>query len=54
MAQERDINVPSKWAEAAWAEVTANGYFDGTRPGAQITREETAIVLSRLLKKIEA
>lgn len=50
----RDINVPSKWAEAAWAEVTANGYFDGTRPGAQITREETAVVINRLRKNFLA
>lgn len=54
VTQERDINVPSKWAEAAWAEVTANGYFDGTRPGAQITREETAVVINRLRKNILA
>ncbi|QZN77387.1 M15 family metallopeptidase [Paenibacillus sp. DR312] len=52
VTQERDINVPSKWAEAAWAEVTANGYFDGTRPGAMITREESAIVTNRLRKNI--
>lgn len=51
---ERDINVPSKWAEAAWEEVTANGYFDGTRPGATITREETAVVMNRLRKNILA
>lgn len=50
----RDINVPSKWAEAAWAEVTANGYFDGTRPGATITREESAVVINRLRKNILA
>ncbi|MFS0858347.1 glycoside hydrolase family 25 protein [Paenibacillus taichungensis] len=50
----RDINVPSKWAEAAWAEVTANGYFDGTRPGAQITREESAVVINRLRKNFLA
>lgn len=50
----RDINVPSKWAEAAWAEVSANGYFDGTRPGAQITREEAAIVVNRLRKNFLA
>ncbi|WP_408893526.1 N-acetylmuramoyl-L-alanine amidase [Paenibacillus taichungensis] len=47
---QRDINVPSKWAEVTWEEVTANGYFDGTRPGAMITREETAIVTNRLRK----
>lgn len=50
VSQERDINVPSKWAEASWKEAQANGYFDGTRPGAPITREEIAVVLSRLLK----
>ena len=50
----RDINVPSKWAEAAWAEVTANGYFDGTRPGATITREESAVVINRLRKNFLA
>ncbi|SEL81133.1 hypothetical protein [Paenibacillus sp. OK003] len=54
VTQERDVNVPSKWAEAAWTEVTANGYFDGTRPGAQITREETAVVLNRLRKNFLA
>ncbi|SEO10627.1 glycoside hydrolase family 25 protein [Paenibacillus sp. OK076] len=51
---ERDINVPSKWAEAAWAEVTANGYFDGTRPGATITREESAVVINRLRRNFLA
>nr|WP_145402946.1 N-acetylmuramoyl-L-alanine amidase [Paenibacillus xylanexedens] len=54
VTQERDINVPSKWAEAAWAEVTVNGYFDGTRPGATITREETAVVINRLRKNFLA
>ncbi|WP_082560417.1 N-acetylmuramoyl-L-alanine amidase [Paenibacillus sp. Root52] len=52
VTQGRDINVPSKWAETTWAEVTANGYFDGIRPGAQITREETAVVINRLRKNI--
>ncbi|MDK8193784.1 glycoside hydrolase family 25 protein [Paenibacillus sp. UMB7766-LJ446] len=54
VTQQRDINVPSKWAAAAWAEVTANGYFDGTRPGATITREEAAIVTNRLRKNLLA
>ncbi|MNW07420.1 hypothetical protein D3C71_2040210 [compost metagenome] len=27
-----------------------NGYFDGTRPGAGITREEAAMVFSRMRK----
>ncbi|WP_217506349.1 glycoside hydrolase family 25 protein [Paenibacillus xylanilyticus] len=54
VSQERDINVPSKWAEASWKEAQANGYFDGTRPGAPITREETAIVINRLRRNFLA
>ena len=45
---ERDVNQVSSWAEDDWAEAKANGYFDGKRPGATITREETAIVINRL------
>lgn len=44
---ERDVNKVSDWAAAAWEEMKANGYFDGSRPGAAITREETAVVLNR-------
>lgn len=51
---ERDINVPSPWAESSWREARANGYFDGTRPGAPITREETAIVINRLRRNFLA
>lgn len=50
----RDVNVPSKWAAVTWEEVTANGYFDGTRPGATITREEAGIVVNRLRKNLLA
>lgn len=50
---ERDINVPSKWAETTWKEVTEKGFFDGSRPGATVTREELGAVVSRLLKNIE-
>ncbi|NWL90433.1 hypothetical protein DMN77_23050 [Paenibacillus sp. 79R4] len=50
---ERDINQVSSWAAAAWDEATANGYFDGTRPGAPITREEAAIVINRVVKNIK-
>ena len=45
---ERDINVVSDWAKKDWEEAVANGYFDGTRPGAPLTREEAAIVVNRL------
>ncbi|PAD31884.1 N-acetylmuramoyl-L-alanine amidase [Paenibacillus sp. 7523-1] len=54
ITQERDINVPSKWAEESWKEAQANGYFDGSRPGALITREEMAIVINRLTEDILA
>ncbi|GAA0390635.1 glycoside hydrolase family 25 protein [Paenibacillus motobuensis] len=47
-ASERDVNQVSDWAAKDWAEAKANGYFDGKRPGAAITREETAIVVNRL------
>ncbi|WP_068782000.1 lysozyme [Paenibacillus sp. GM2] len=50
---ERDINKVSPWAAAAWDEATENGYFDGTRPGAPITREEAAIVINRVVKNIK-
>lgn len=46
--QERDINTVSTWAVDDWAEAKANGYFDGKRPGAPITREETAMVVNKL------
>lgn len=49
---ERDINVVSEWAKKDWEEARANGYFDGTRPGAPITREEAAIVINRLRRNI--
>ncbi|MEC1375368.1 glycoside hydrolase family 73 protein [Heyndrickxia oleronia] len=44
----RDINKVSTWAEKDWKEATSNGYYDGTRPGANLTREESAIVVNRL------
>lgn len=50
--KERDINVVSPWAATTWEEMTKNGYFDGTMPGASITREQAAISLNRLRKNI--
>ncbi|MEC0183627.1 hypothetical protein P4H61_19230 [Paenibacillus peoriae] len=50
--QQRDINKVSPWAADVWEEMTKNGYFDGARPGAAITREEAAAALSRLRKNI--
>ncbi|GIO33139.1 MULTISPECIES: glycoside hydrolase family 25 protein [Paenibacillus] len=51
---ERDINQASSWAAAAWEEATTNGYFDGSRPGAPVTREEMAIVVNRLRRNFLA
>lgn len=52
MAAQRDINKVSDWAKKDWEEATANGYFDGTRPGDKITREEMAVVVNRLRKNL--
>jgi len=51
MTKERDINVVSSWAAPAWEAATQKGYFDGTRPGAPITREEAAVLIMRMEKK---
>ncbi len=45
-------NEPSAWAKDTWKEATENGYFDGTRPQDNITREEVAAVVNRLRKNI--
>lgn len=46
--EQRDVSKVSAWAEKDWAEAVANGYFDGKNPGAEMTREQTAIVINRL------
>ena len=38
----------SAWAEKSWDKATKTGVFDGTRPGAPLTREQAAVVLDRL------
>jgi N-acetylmuramoyl-L-alanine amidase CwlA len=45
-------NEPSEWAKADWDRAVYYGYFDGTNPRGNITREETAIVINRLIDKI--
>ena len=47
-----DKNKPSKWAEEAWAWAQKEGYLDGKRPKDLVTREELAVVLQRLVKKL--
>jgi len=38
----------SDWAKENWDEAKVNGYFDGTRPLDNITRQESAVVVNRL------
>lgn len=38
----------SAWAAEAWEKAVAAGIFDGTKPGAPLTREQAALVLDRL------
>lgn len=47
----RDINATSDWAKDAWEWGKEQGLCDGTRPGADMTREEMLAVLYRYDKK---
>lgn len=47
-SQSVDKNKVSDWAKSAWEAQTKNGLFDGTRPGEPVTREELAVVITRL------
>ncbi len=40
------------WAHEAWTQAKQAGLFDGTRPGAPLTRQEAAIILQRLGKGV--
>lgn len=46
-----DKNTPSSWAKDAWEWVKKEGLLDGTRPKDNLTREEFAVVLKRLVDK---
>ncbi len=41
---------PSAWAKKAWDDICAEGLLDGTAPRSALTREQAAMVLSRLRK----
>ena len=41
----------STWAEEAWKAAKAGGVFDGTAPRTALTREQAALVLSRMQKQ---
>ena len=44
-------NQPSSWAKDAWEWAKKEGLLDGTRPKDNLTREEFAVVLKRLVEK---
>ena len=44
---------PSAWAEKELQSAAAHGITDGTRPRGYATREETAIMVERLRKKLQ-
>lgn len=41
-------NTPASWAKDAWDKATKAGVMDGTRPTEPVTRQELAVILSRL------
>ena len=47
----QDKNQPSSWAKEAWEWAKKEGLLDGTRPKDNLTREEFAVVLKRLVEK---
>lgn len=52
MAQNAVSNTPSSWAKDAWEWAKKEGFLDGTRSKDPVTREELAVVLQRLVKKL--
>lgn len=46
-----DKNKPDDWAKKDWEWAKENGYLDGTRPKDNITRQEMAIIIRRLVEK---
>ena len=46
-----DKNQPSAWAKEAWDWAKKEGLLDGTRPKDNLTREEFAVVLKKLVDK---
>ncbi|MEC1714773.1 peptidoglycan recognition protein family protein [Schinkia azotoformans] len=53
MSNERDINGVPDWAAKDWEEAVANGYFDGTRPGDNVTRAELACVVNKIRRNFK-
>jgi N-acetylmuramoyl-L-alanine amidase len=55
VAAKRDVNKVSPWAATIWEDMSSEdrAYYDGTRPGAYVKREEDAVVLYRVLANLE-
>lgn len=47
---ERSEKTVSSWAEQAWSDLVSRGIFDGSKPQAPLTRQEAALVITRLRK----
>lgn len=47
----QDKNQPSSWAKEAWDWAKKEKLLDGTNPKGNVTREQLAVVLQRVLKK---
>lgn len=48
-----DADKPADWADDAWTWAKTMGLLDGTRPAANITRQEVAVVLQRFYKAVK-
>lgn len=46
-----DKNIPDAWAKKDWDWAKKEGWLDGTRPKDNITRQELAIVIRRLVER---
>lgn len=44
-------NIPDSWAKTDWDWAKKEGWLDGTRPKDNVTRQELAVVLRRLVEK---
>lgn len=47
-----DESEPSDWAKADWDWCKEKGYLDGTRPHDNVTRQEMAAVVRRIVEKL--
>lgn len=52
--QQPTVDKPAAWAAEAWAWAQAMGLLDGTRPTANITRQEVAVFAWRLYQAVKA